>query len=110
MVYVEHGNRYDAIIESLRKNRLFFRALGDPERQNIIVLLARYQYLSVGELTLHTQLSRPAVSHHIRLLKEAGLLKETKKGVRRYYFPSFKDGIRSTEELINAIMKREELM
>ena len=107
---MEQEDRYDAIAESLSKNRLLFRALGDLERQSIILLLARHQYLSVSELTLHTQLSRPAVSHHLRLLKEAGLLRETKKGVRRYYFPSFDDGIRSTQELINAIMKKKELL
>lgn len=40
----------------------------------------------VGEITERTHLSRPAVSHHIRILKEAGILKVRREGTKNYYY------------------------
>ena len=40
----------------------------------------------VGTITEKTHLSRPAVSHHIQILKEAGILKVRKEGTKNYYY------------------------
>lgn len=40
----------------------------------------------VGEITKKTHLSRPAVSHHIQILKDAGLLKRRREGTKNYYY------------------------
>ena len=61
-----------------------FEALGDPTRREILRLLGNGGR-SVGELATALPISRPAVSRHLRLLKEAGLVTETPKGTRRIY-------------------------
>jgi DNA-binding transcriptional ArsR family regulator len=64
-----------------------FEALGDPNRRAIVELLAAGgdPGRSVGELAEALPISRPAVSRHLRLLKEAGLVVEEPRGTRRIY-------------------------
>lgn len=59
-------------------------ALGDPTRRRIFELLQRGPQ-AVGELASELPVSRPAVSQHLRVLKEAGLVVERKEGTRRIY-------------------------
>lgn len=94
----------------LARNQPLFFALGDMARQEIIILLGQYERLSVGELTSYTKLSRPAVSHHLKILKEVGLLRETRVGVRRYYQPTFHEAIDSIEQLVQQVSKIKELL
>jgi DNA-binding transcriptional ArsR family regulator len=61
-----------------------FDALGDPQRRAILRLL-RDGERSVGDLAGQLPISRPAVSRHLRLLREAGLVKERAVGTRRLY-------------------------
>ena len=61
-----------------------FEALGDPHRRRILQLL-RDGERSVGNLADDMPISRPAVSRHLRLLREAGLVKERAVGTRRLY-------------------------
>jgi DNA-binding transcriptional ArsR family regulator len=59
-------------------------ALADPTRRAIFELL-REGPKPVGELARGLPVSRPAVSQHLRVLKEAGLVSERKAGTRRLY-------------------------
>jgi DNA-binding transcriptional ArsR family regulator len=61
-----------------------FEALSDPNRRAIVELLGSGGR-SVGELADELPISRPAVSRHLRLLKEAGLVVEEAHGTRRIY-------------------------
>jgi DNA-binding transcriptional ArsR family regulator len=61
-----------------------FEALGDPNRRAIVELL-RTGDRSVQELADALPISRPAVSRHLRLLKEAGLVTDRPEGTRRLY-------------------------
>ena len=61
-----------------------FEALGDPNRRAIVELLGSGGR-SVRELADALPISRPAVSRHLRLLKEAGLVVEEAQGTRRIY-------------------------
>jgi DNA-binding transcriptional ArsR family regulator len=61
-----------------------FEALGDPQRRSILALLGE-RPRAVGELAAALPVSRPAVSWHLRLLKDAGLVEEHRDGVRRIY-------------------------
>ena len=61
-----------------------FEALGDPQRRAILVLLGEGPR-AVGELAELLPVTRPAVSHHLRLLKEAGLVSDERLGTRRIY-------------------------
>jgi len=59
-------------------------ALGDPTRRAIFERL-RSGPRAVGELADELPVSRPAVSQHLRVLKEAGLVTERRNGTRRLY-------------------------
>lgn len=61
-----------------------FEALGDPHRRAILRLLGDGER-SVGELAADLPISRPAVSRHLRILREAGLVAERPRGTRRIY-------------------------
>jgi DNA-binding transcriptional ArsR family regulator len=61
-----------------------FEALGDPNRREILRLLGT-EDLAVGEIAESMPISRPAVSRHLRLLKDAGLVVERAQGTRRIY-------------------------
>jgi DNA-binding transcriptional ArsR family regulator len=61
-----------------------FDALGDPNRRAIIELLSEGER-SVREISEDLPISRPAVSRHLRLLKEAGLVEDRADGTRRMY-------------------------
>ena len=61
-----------------------FEALGDANRRAILTLLADGGR-SVGELASALPISRPAVSRHLRLLREAGLVDEEPRGTQRIY-------------------------
>ena len=61
-----------------------FEALGDPNRRAIVEILGAGGR-SVQELANALPISRPAVSRHLRLLKDAGLVVEEPVGTRRIY-------------------------
>jgi len=62
----------------------FLTALGDATRQQIVMALSR-ETLNVGELTERFPLSRPAMSHHLKVLSQAGLLVQERRGRERVY-------------------------
>jgi DNA-binding transcriptional ArsR family regulator len=59
-------------------------ALGDPTRRTIFERLSRGP-CAVGDLAANLPVTRPAVSQHLRVLKDAGLVTETAQGTRRIY-------------------------
>ena len=59
-------------------------ALGDPTRRQVFELL-RGGPRSVGELAAGLPVSRPAVSQHLRVLEEAGLVSHWREGTRHVY-------------------------
>ena len=59
-------------------------ALGDPSRRSIVECLAE-RPRAVGELADALPISRPAVSQHLKVLKDAGLVSERAAGTRRIY-------------------------
>ena len=65
-------------------NGVALDALGDPTRRQIFEALRRGPR-SVGELAKGLPVSRPAVSQHLRVLKEAGLVSDSRDGTRRLY-------------------------
>ena len=61
-----------------------FEALGDPNRREILRLLSSGDK-PVGAIAAAMPISRPAVSRHLRLLKDAGMVAEEAQGTRRVY-------------------------
>lgn len=60
-----------------------FQAMADPVRREIIQLLAK-ETLTVNEVADHFQISRPAVSKHLKILEECGIVNIHQKGRTRY--------------------------
>jgi len=74
------SGRADVLAERLK-------ALADPTRLRMLDLLARQREpLCVCEITPRFPLRQPTISHHIRLLREAGLVAGEKRGVWSYYW------------------------
>lgn len=65
-------------------NDLAFAALAEPMRVAIVERLAE-RPMAVGELAGHLPVSRPAVSQHLKVLKEARLVRDHAEGTRRIY-------------------------
>jgi DNA-binding transcriptional ArsR family regulator len=61
-----------------------FKALNDPTRRDIIEMLKKRD-LTAGEIADHFQISKPSISHHLDLLKQAGLVEAVKEGQFIYY-------------------------
>jgi DNA-binding transcriptional ArsR family regulator len=60
------------------------KAIAAPHRRRILSLV-RDDELSAGEIAAHFDVTRPAVSQHLNVLKEAGLVNERRNGTRRLY-------------------------
>ncbi|MDR7558637.1 MAG: metalloregulator ArsR/SmtB family transcription factor [Armatimonadota bacterium] len=62
-----------------------FRALGDEIRLKILTLLSRHDALCVCEIQQAFEVGQPTISHHLRVLREAGLVDVTRHGIWAYY-------------------------
>jgi len=60
------------------------QALAEPRRREILELI-RERELSAGEIASGFDVTRPAISQHLGVLKEAGLVSERREGTRRFY-------------------------
>jgi DNA-binding transcriptional ArsR family regulator len=60
------------------------RAIAEPRRRRILELVGERE-LSAGEIAAHFDVTRPAISQHLGVLKEAGLVHERRNGTRRLY-------------------------
>ena len=63
---------------------LVLKALAEPRRQEILQLVADHE-LASGEIATHFEVSRPAISQHLQVLKAAGLVSERRVGTRHFY-------------------------
>jgi len=75
--------------EEFQSNRRIFLALGDETRQQILIALLEHEKIGmrVPEITARTHLSRPAVSHHLKILQDAGLIRMHRAGTMNFYYP-----------------------
>lgn len=79
-------------------------ALGDESRQHLVLEMMKFgecEGVRVGDITAKTALSRPAVSHHLQILKEAGILKVRKEATKNYYF--FDPTAKTLDSLIDTL-------
>ena len=75
-----------AIPREWRNISKVYAALGDEHRQRILLTFERGERLNIGEIVAVSTLGRTAVSHHLRILNEAGVLRSCKQGKERYYW------------------------
>ena len=80
-----------------------FTMLQDKNRQEILMLLFDHQNMTVSELTDSLSISRPAVSHHMKLLLDSGLVNVTKNGKERIYSLSMDCAVKRLKDLLRSI-------
>lgn len=82
-----------------------FNALSDTARQDIILLLAKHERLSVNEIAEQSNLSRPAISHHLKIMRDNELVMIDQKGTQRYYSLSLNKSVDQLKKLIEIVEK-----
>jgi DNA-binding transcriptional ArsR family regulator len=75
------------------------RAIAEPRRRQILAMV-RDRELSAGEIAAGFEISRPAVSQHLTVLREAGLLRERRQGTSRLYRAD-PEGMASLRDFMN---------
>ncbi|GEL14709.1 ArsR/SmtB family transcription factor [Pediococcus cellicola] len=80
-------------------------ALADKHRQQIIILLgARLkQGMTVGDLTAQLDISQPAVSHHLKILRGVHIVDSLKNGLENNYFLTLDDTLERLERIVKLI-------
>ena len=79
----------EQLADDFEQCRKILLALGDENRQHMILEMMKMGKCSgvrVNEITEKTHLSRPAVSHHLQILKDAGILKMRREATKNYYY------------------------
>lgn len=94
-------------MDDLKRLQLIFQTLSDYNRLGIIRFICEKES-SVGEIVKATNLSQPLVSHHLRVLKENGILETKRKGPFIYYFIRDKN-ILSAINLFLELFKNSEI-
>lgn len=90
-----------SLAEDMASCTKILTAIGDETRQYLILEMMRIgncNGVRVCQITERTKLSRPAVSHHLQILKDAKILKMRKEGTKNYYY--FDPEMESFEKLI----------
>lgn len=80
-----------------------FRALGDATRLDVFRLIAsRREPICVCEITPRFGVSQPTISHHLRVLREAGLVTATRRGVWAWYEAN-PEGVEAARSLLDEV-------
>ena len=96
-------NAKDKVITLFHQAAPFFIALGDPNRQQIVVQLLKTHKLSVNHITNATSLSRPAISHHLKILLQTGIIDVERHGTQHFYYLA--DGSVKQVDLLESLVK-----
>lgn len=82
-----------------------FAALGDHTRLELVATLSREGPLSITRLTAGTAVTRQAVTKHLRLLEEAGLVREARRG-RESFWEVEPDGLEEARRCLDTISRQ----
>ncbi|MNQ80918.1 Transcriptional repressor SdpR [compost metagenome] len=83
-----------AVHRQMQECSSVFLALADSVRQDIVMMLTKHDELNVAQIVERTPMSRSAISHHLKILKQAGLLTSTKVGTEIYYSLDIEDSVK----------------
>jgi DNA-binding transcriptional ArsR family regulator len=97
--------------EELQSTRSLLTALGDEVRQHLILVMMQSgdcSGLRVNDIAAKTSLSRPAVSHHLQILKSVGIVKMRREGTKNYYY--FDENTETIDHLIAVLEHAKKIM
>lgn len=95
------------VLQLFRSCIPLFSVLSDETRQEIVLIIANSleEGIIVNAITEQVSLSRPAVSHHLKILKQSGIIGVKKKGVENYYYLTLLDAVTEFKKLLDAVEK-----
>lgn len=97
--------------KEFRSTQKLLNAMGDEMRQQIILIMLEHCNclgLRANEIAEYSRLSRPAVSHHLQIMKDAGLIKMHREGTKNYYY--FDADMEAMDALIGMLTHAREIM
>lgn len=94
------------IPEAWKNISKLFTALGDEHRQRILLLFDHDERLNVSQIAAASTLSRPTVSHHLKILREAGVLGSIKVG-KEVFFWIEKESLQTSLSAVLEYIKTE---
>ena len=103
--------RYQALAVEVQNMQNILTALGDEVRQHLILVMMQSGQcfgMRVNDIVAQTNLSRPAVSHHLQILKHAGIVKMRREGTKNYYY--FDADMQAFDQLIHMLVHAKEIM
>ena len=110
-ILTSHKEEIQRLAEEFERCQKILLALGDENRQHLMLEMMRIgdcRGVRVGTITEKTHLSRPAVSHHLQILKDAGILKVRREGKKNYYY--FDADMEAWSSLIRMLTHAQEIM
>ncbi|MCP9334016.1 ArsR/SmtB family transcription factor [Lentilactobacillus hilgardii] len=87
----------------------YFTIFQDENRQKIVNMLCNQKKMTVTEITTKSDLSRPAVSHHLKLMLDANVLGVEKRGTERLYYLKLKKIIQLLRKLADSLENSSQL-
>lgn len=101
----QHNCDNKLVLDKFTQCTSILQALGDITRQRIIALLIEQPSLNVTQITECMEISRPAISHHLKILRQAQLVDCLRNGKERYYClsPRIHDTLQLLKDLIEAV-------
>ncbi|MFS1515198.1 metalloregulator ArsR/SmtB family transcription factor [Bacillus sp. SM2101] len=107
----QHKAEPQDILAVFREAIPAFQVLSDKTRQDIILLLDEHEEtgLNVNEIAEKLPLSRPAISHHLKNLKQAGLVDVRQHGTGNYYYLTLLQAVEHMKHLISLLENNCEL-
>ena len=106
-----HREEVNRLAEEFESCQKILIALGDENRQHLMLEMMRMEHcggIRVGTITEKTNLSRPAVSHHLQILKDVGILKVRSEGTKNYYY--FDADMEAMNRLIQMLQHARNIM
>ena len=106
-----HSEDIQRLAEEFESCQKILLALGDENRQHLMLEMMRMNDcggVRVGTIAQKSNLSRPAVSHHIQILKDVGILKLRREGTKNYYY--FDADMEAMNRLIHMLEHAKKIM
>lgn len=106
-----HREEVNRLAEEFESCQKILIALGDENRQHLMLEMMRMEHcggIRVGTITEKTNLSRPAVSHHLQILKDVDILKVRREGTKNYYY--FDADMEAMNRLIQMLQHARNIM
>lgn len=99
------------LADEIHASHAILTALGDEMRLHLILVMLQCgdcNGMRVGKIAEKTRLSRPAVSHHLQILKRAGIMKIRREGTKNYYY--FDANMEAFDSLIDMLVHAKKIM